>query len=49
MVLALYYFNFPEIIISHPLAPSSMTDLIIELAASLTGILLSNLYLIDST
>jgi len=49
MVLALCYFNLPEMITSQPLAPSSITLLIIELAASLTGILFNNLYLIDST
>ena len=56
MVLALYYFNFPEIIISQPLAPlllsylsvSFMTALMIELAASLTGILFNNLNFNDS-
>jgi len=40
MVLALCYFNLPEIITSQPLAPplSFITVLITELAASLTGI-----------
>ncbi len=46
--LALYYLNFPEMITSQPLAPSRITDLIIELAAILTGTPDKSLNLHDS-
>lgn len=56
MVLALYCFSLPEIIISQPLAPlllsnlsvSFITAFIIELAANLTGILFKSLNFNDS-
>jgi hypothetical protein len=46
--LALYYLNFPEMMTSHPLAPSKITVLMIELAAILTGTPDNNLNLHDS-
>ena len=51
MVLALYYLSFPEMMTSQPLAPalSFMTALMMELAASLTGIYYNNFILMDST
>mmetsp|Transcript_403 Transcript_403/g.41 ORF Transcript_403/g.41 Transcript_403/m.41 type:complete len:91 (-) Transcript_403:375-647(-) len=51
MVLALCYFNFPEIMTSQPLGPalSLITCLITELAASLMGMESNNLTFKAST
>jgi hypothetical protein len=56
MVLALYYLSLPAIMISHPLAPLDLSNLsvsfitafMMELAASLTGMLFKSLNFKDS-